>query len=71
MVDHSAILAMLKHLGFGETFRKWIKNILYTANTAIILNDVPGKSIKCRRGVRKGDPLSHYCFLLLLQNCCK
>jgi hypothetical protein len=35
LVEHSVILTMLKHMGFGEKFISWIKNILTTASTSI------------------------------------
>ena len=57
MVEFSAILAMIKHLGFGDRFVKWVQLILNIASTSIILNGVPGRTIKCKRGVRQGDPL--------------
>jgi retron-type reverse transcriptase len=62
LVEHSAVLTMLKHMGFGDKFLSWIKMILTTASTSIILNGVPGKSIRCKRGVRQGDPLSPLLF---------
>ena len=63
MVEHSAILDMLKYMGFGTKYLGWIRNILQTATTSVILNGVPGKTIKCRRGVRQGDPLSPLLFV--------
>ena len=63
MVEHSAKLSMLKHLCFGDIFIGWVKNILQTATTSVILNGVPGKIIKCKRGVRQGDPLSSLLFV--------
>jgi hypothetical protein len=42
-VEYNAILLMLKHLGFGETWIRWIKCILYSAHTSVLLNGVPGK----------------------------
>jgi retron-type reverse transcriptase len=63
LVEHSAVLTMLKHMGFGDKFLSWIKMILTTASTSIILNGVPGKSIRCKRGVRQGDPLSPLLFV--------
>jgi hypothetical protein len=63
MVDYKAIIIMLKHLGFGERFIAWINNILTSASTSVLLNGVPGKIIKCTRGVRQGDPLSPLLFV--------
>ena len=51
-VEYSAILAMLKQLGFGDKFIGWVKDIMFTVSTSVLLNGVPGKSIKCKRGVR-------------------
>jgi hypothetical protein len=58
-VEYSAILLMLKHLGFGDLWLKWISKILHSASTSVLLNGIPGKKILCKRGVRQGDPLSH------------
>lgn len=63
-VEHSVILSMLQHLGFSEKWCKWVKNILSSASTSILLNGVPGNTIQCKRGVRQGDPLSPLLFVL-------
>lgn len=49
-VEHSAIVDMLKHLGFGGKFISWVTNIFSTATTSVILNGVIGKIIRCKRG---------------------
>lgn len=63
-IEHSAIIYMLRHLGFGEKWIRWISKILSTASTYVVLNGVPCKTIKCKRGVRQGDPLSPLLFVL-------
>lgn len=64
MVDHVIILQILRAKGFNEIWVNWTKNILSSASTSILLNGVPGKDFKCKRGVRQGDPLSPFLFVM-------
>jgi hypothetical protein len=57
-IEHEVILRILKHKGFGSKWLQWIKLILSSGTSAILLNGIPGKVFHCRRGVRQGDPLS-------------
>jgi hypothetical protein len=57
-IEHSTILAMLQELGFRTKWINWTKMILESASSSILLNGVPGKIFKCKRGVRQGDLLS-------------
>ena len=62
-LDHNAILQVLKHKGFPQLFLDWIKEILSSGTSSVLLNGVPGKPFVCRRGVRQGDPLSPLLFV--------
>lgn len=64
MVDHVIILQILRAKGFNEIWVNWTKNILSSASTSILLNGVPGKDFKCKRGVRQGHPLSPFLFVM-------
>ena len=63
-VAHQAIIKMLFHLGFPSRWIDWITNILASGSSAVLLNGVPGKNFKCKRGVRQGDPLCPLLFVL-------
>jgi hypothetical protein len=63
-IEHEAIIQVMQHMGFNQRWLDWIKEILSTGTSAILLNGIPGKQFVCRRGVRQGDPLSPLLYLI-------
>lgn len=57
-IEHEAILKILEHKGFDKLWIHWMREVLSSGTSSILLNGVPGKQFVCKRGVRQGDPLS-------------
>jgi hypothetical protein len=64
LVEHSTVLEMLHAKGFPPKWLRWIKELLSTATSSVLLNGIAGKDFKCTRGVRQGDPLSPLLFAI-------
>jgi hypothetical protein len=65
-VRWSSLDAVLESRGFGVLFRSWVRDILRTGKAAVLLNGVPGRWIESRNGLRQGDPLSPYLYLIIV-----
>ncbi|GJW10407.1 RNA-directed DNA polymerase, eukaryota, reverse transcriptase zinc-binding domain protein [Tanacetum coccineum] len=53
---------------FGEKWRKWIQCCLHSSKGSIIINGSPTDEFQFGRGLKQGDPLSPFLFLLIMES---
>ncbi|GKB24580.1 reverse transcriptase domain, reverse transcriptase zinc-binding domain protein [Tanacetum coccineum] len=55
---------MMRRMGFRERWCKWIENCLKSSSMSILVNGSPMDEFMLERGVRQGDSLSLFLFIL-------
>ncbi|GJR21605.1 RNA-directed DNA polymerase, eukaryota, reverse transcriptase zinc-binding domain protein [Tanacetum coccineum] len=58
---------VMENLGFGHKWRSWIYDCLHNAQSLVLVNGSPTTEFKVFRGLRQGDPLSSFLFILAME----
>ncbi|GKV25095.1 hypothetical protein SLEP1_g34588 [Rubroshorea leprosula] len=58
---------MMTRMGFCATWRKWIQECLNSSSVSILINGSPMNQFPVNKGIRQGDPLPPFLFLIVAE----
>ncbi|XP_058733478.1 secreted RxLR effector protein 78-like [Vicia villosa] len=58
---------MLVKMGFGLKWLSWMESCIFSSHTSIIINGSTTKDFRVEKGLRQGDPISPFLFVLVTE----
>ncbi|RVW19551.1 putative ribonuclease H protein [Vitis vinifera] len=63
-INWDFLLTVMQKMGFGGKWAGWIRWCISTASFSVLINGSPAGFFQSTRGLRQGDPISPYLFVL-------
>ncbi|KAJ9562034.1 hypothetical protein OSB04_007194 [Centaurea solstitialis] len=64
-VSWEFLLDLLEQMGFGRKWRKWVGTCLKSSRISILVNGSPTEEFSMEKGIRQGDPMAPFLFLVV------
>ncbi|XP_028089573.1 uncharacterized protein LOC114289924 [Camellia sinensis] len=63
-INWEFLVSMMRNFGFGEQWISWMKTCISTAKISVLVNGAPTKEFQPQKGLRQGDLLSPFLFII-------
>eukprot|EP00253_Pinus_taeda_P017898 PITA_17898 len=70
-VSWTYLEAILNAFGFSQSWIKWVLELIKSTRYSILVNGTPSTPFSPSRGIRQGDPLSPFLFVILMEGLSK
>ncbi|KAJ0623416.1 putative RNA-directed DNA polymerase [Helianthus annuus] len=66
-VNWEFLNSIMAQMNFPSRWRTWIMATLHSARASVLVNGSPTRELECSRGLRQGDPLSPFLFIIVME----